>query len=870
MNEIEKSNRRVEMSAVLSDAVYNYEKAYTGAIEGNPEKVTKDVLNDAGIHKDSYEIVDKMYDPDSGVAAIAVKDTMTGETYISYAGTNMKADGHKDPIVDLAIALNDSLYLKEKNKPALDFYDRVEASGHYISTTTGHSYGEFQAGRTAMERQVPYNFGYQGAPQSVNGKTANEMVAAGDATWYREVVANSNNFEEFKVNIILYIFKISNHKVLTPILPNDKILKQYWDYLSHLKDTSPEVLKAAKEEAERIEALRKNYKGYSVTFSTTRDVLTNIAWAQDGKEISFGGQALDNSAAETLLDNNTWLVLKFLGITRETKYPGNVVAIDLPIHHNMTKYRENAEAMEYTKQVVLEQLFAVDIDGDGSLDFAVTPENTTTRDLLKKYGDSKEIRLDTTSMRILITNLESSLGHAEDLLEVVQRTSQANENVMNNLSSRTNNLKEAVFQHLQSISLIEAIQKIDNAFSTYDGMKETFKTLNAYDPYDFSRNFDWFGFSGLNDYFYSNGNNFDHGAIASKLYSAKFNSELTLLDIEVHKMTSKGKSEGNIWAESATSTYLGVRGAELVNSFEGMIEKSTTGLDKRSHFGDGIPQAVNEILKVLEQNIKTIISCISYTISVAEIIKTALEETDRGLARNIDDLDFSSVPDVNTSVSQDYNTYLEESGIFDDRDVISAFDDQIDVRAEDLANQMSTSFSSYLDSAKSYIQNTNKVINTSRDNLKDLINDFPTEIYYKNKFDDKDDKKFYGTVESEISISGTIRTAASDIDILDIDLTTAATTINLVVSMLGGFKPAFRNGMEDAFYGAAELKGVVRAQKAVGAVVKSLQIRFTNFKSDLESLASGAAVQALGYKLGDMTNLMGNVSHVIDDCFGDS
>ena len=227
MNGIEKSNRRVEMSAVLSDAVYEYEKGYTAG-EDNPIKRTEIFLKDAGIDGDSYKIVDKMYDSDSGVAAIAVKDTMTGETYISYAGTNMEADGHKDPIVDLAIGLNDTLYLKEKNKPALDFYDRVEASGHYISTTTGHSYGEFQAGRTAMERQVPYNFGYQGAPQSVNGKTANEMVAAGDATWYREVVANSNNFEEFKVNIILYIFKISNHKVLTPILPNDKILKQYY------------------------------------------------------------------------------------------------------------------------------------------------------------------------------------------------------------------------------------------------------------------------------------------------------------------------------------------------------------------------------------------------------------------------------------------------------------------------------------------------------------------------------------------------------------------------------------------------------------------------------------------------------------------
>lgn len=104
MNGIEKSNRRVEMSAVLSDAVYEYEKAYTSG-QKDPTLKADDVLKKAGINPKSYDIVDSMYDPDSGVAAIAVKDTMTGETYISYAGTNMKADGHKDPIVDLAIAL---------------------------------------------------------------------------------------------------------------------------------------------------------------------------------------------------------------------------------------------------------------------------------------------------------------------------------------------------------------------------------------------------------------------------------------------------------------------------------------------------------------------------------------------------------------------------------------------------------------------------------------------------------------------------------------------------------------------------------------------------------------------------------------------
>ena len=875
MNGIEKSNRRVEMSAVLSDAVYEYERAYTDG-GTSPELMAVGVLKDAGIDDKSYKIVDSMYDEKSGVAAIAVEDKLTGETYISYAGTDYEADGHKDIIVDMAIGLNDSLYLKEKSQPAIDFYDRVEAKGHYITTTTGHSYGEFQSGRVALERQVLYNYGFQGAPQSVNGPTAQQMIANGNSTLFK-IIHSSNSFEEFKFRLKSDVF-VTNNVIKSATLglkkdaiklPDDDVLKQYWDYFSHLKETSPETLKAAEEEAKRVEELRKNYKGHSVTFSTTRDALTNVAWAQSGKEISFKGQTLDGEITEWLLDAGTPALLFLLGITMETKYPGSVIAVDLPIHHNMTEYRKSAEALQYTKQIVVEQLFGVDIEGDGIFDFAVTPENSTTKDLFPKSGSSKEIRLDTTSMTILITNLRVSLGHAKDLADVVKRTIQANEEVMNGLSNRKNNLKDAVFQHLKSISLIDAVQKIDKAYSNYDSITGTLQTLNDYDPNDFSRKFDWLGASGSYDYFDSSGNKFDHGAITSKLGEMKYNSWYVLLDIKLHELGSKGKSGGTLWAQPSMSTNMGSKGAELVNSFEGMIEKSTNGLDNRSHFGDGIPQAVNEILKVLEQNIQTIISCISYTISVAEIIKTALEETDRGLARNIDSLDFSSVPDVNTSVSQDYNSYLEESGIFDDRDVISAFDDQIDVRSEDLANQMSTSFSSYLDSVKAYIEKTNKVITTTKDNLQEIVNEFPTAIYYKKKFDDKDKKKFYGIVETQISVSATIRTAITDIDSVDIDLTTAVTTINLVVSMLGGFKPAFRNGMEDAFYGAASLQGIVRAQKAIGAVIKSLQIRFTNFKSDLDSLASGTAAQALGYKVGDMTSLMGNVSQVIDDCFGD-
>ncbi|KXT83686.1 hypothetical protein STRDD11_01355 [Streptococcus sp. DD11] len=861
MDAIQESNRRVEISADISDFVYTYENDYAAGLPPL-ENVNKE-LSEAG-YGGTLEIVDSMYDEKTGVAAIAVYDDDTKETYIAYAGTNYDADGTKDIITDMAIGLNDSLYLKEMSKPAVDFYERVEAKGNSITMTTGHSYGEFLAGRVALEKQVIYNYGYQGAPQSVNGQTAQEMLTSGGSGLF-DIIYNSKNYEEFERSI-KHFANGPNYKIK---LPSDKELKEYWDYFERLKMTSPEKVEAAKAEAARVTKLQKNYHGQSITFSSTRDVLTNIAWEQGKGELSFGGQVLSGNIGESLLDAATPGLMKFLGISKDTVYPEKVVAIDVPIEHNMTKYRTSEEALLYTKQTVLAQMFGVDLDGDGTLEFAVTPENTTTRDLIPKRGGSQKIALDTASMAALVANLKVCLSQAQELEKLAQQTIAANENVMNGLSNRRNNLKDAVVQHLESISLIEAVQKIDTAYSNYGSITGTFNTLNAYDPQEFSRKFDWFGTSGLYDYLDAEDNPFNHGAITASLTSMKSKNESLVLDINLHKLAEGGKSDGKLWPQDAMYTKMGTKGQELVNSFENMIEKSTSGLANRAHFADGIPDAVNEILKVLLQNIQTIISCIQYTFSVAGMIKAALEETDNGLARNIDSLDFSSVPTVDTSVSQDYNTYLEESGIFDDRDVISAFDDQIDVKASELANQMSSAFSGYLASVRAAITETNTVMTTAKSNLQSVKDEFPTQIFYKVKFEDKKKKQLYGTVEQQISIASTIRTAITDIDSVDLDLTTAITTINLAVSMLGGFYQPFRNGMEDAFYGATNLQGIVRSQKAIGAVLSSLNTRFTNFKSDLAGFGSGAAVDALGYKLGDMTNLMGNVTKVIDDCFGD-
>ncbi|HHT7814935.1 TPA: hypothetical protein ACT2IF_002336, partial [Streptococcus suis] len=182
MNTQEELIRRVHVSADISDYVYTYEINYTKYIqernEGNNnysnEKINELARNETPTPKNT-KISHSAYDSTTGVAAIAVYDSVTGETYIAYAGTNMDADGSADVISDVNIGFNNSLALKKLEESATSFYREVQKSGANVTVTTGHSFGDFLSTRVAIVEQTPYKFGYQGAPQSVSVKTILEM-----------------------------------------------------------------------------------------------------------------------------------------------------------------------------------------------------------------------------------------------------------------------------------------------------------------------------------------------------------------------------------------------------------------------------------------------------------------------------------------------------------------------------------------------------------------------------------------------------------------------------------------------------------------------------------------------------------------------
>ncbi|RFU49940.1 hypothetical protein DDV22_11290, partial [Streptococcus chenjunshii] len=86
LNNAEKLERRVDISAEISDYVYKYEQNYTEIMSKQP-KLSEGELNTKALENvappSDTTITDAMYDEETGVAALAVEDSQTGETYIA-------------------------------------------------------------------------------------------------------------------------------------------------------------------------------------------------------------------------------------------------------------------------------------------------------------------------------------------------------------------------------------------------------------------------------------------------------------------------------------------------------------------------------------------------------------------------------------------------------------------------------------------------------------------------------------------------------------------------------------------------------------------------------------------------------------------
>ncbi|WP_244228375.1 SA1320 family protein [Streptococcus suis] len=823
----EEINRRVTVSADISASVYEFEKYFVKNSAWLSDKskqdinmVKRELISKKAPLPPNTELTNYYYDPSTGVAAIAVKDNQTGETYIAYAGTNVEADSIQDPISDLHIGFSNQLPLRRIEDSATAFYREVQESGANVTVTTGHSYGDFLATRVAIVEQTPYKFGYQGAPQSVS----------------------TRSFLEINYDLILLSGQVTKEEL------------DAW-------------IRAEKMEEERVNQLIANYSGYSATFATTADALTNALWEQKPNEIQFDGRVVlggfDLDLAKSLLLH---IVKRKLNTEVDTSYVGNVIAIDVPIEHKMSAYKNSMEAMHYTTTAVLADLNSVDFNRDGVADFVLSPEYLVKTPIIPAWasgGAGSTINLDLGVLEVVATNLRGISTYLSDLLTLNGEGISANLQVADGVNQRKESYKETISEQLESIALVQAVKDIDSAFEQIVDLETMLSTIVSYDSYEFSRRFDNWGSSVFYSWYKGNGSSWNYNSVVNSL---------TRLSIGSGELRSVARNNSDVGPSKyggifsiGTRTNVARRGEELINSFEEEIESVTKGIGNRSSYSDGIPLAIGEVLDVIHFNLQAVIQCVNYTVEVVEKIKDAMISVDAQLASDITKLDLSFISPVDVSIYTDYQTFLESTGVFDDMSVLKAYDDQIDKKAEELANSMSSEFSNYLSEVSSEISSTNSLLSTIISTSNKLTNQMDTNIYYK-EWGEKE-KHYYGRVGDFISISYAISRLQSESSEIDRMLTTASTKVNTVVGALGNLYEPFRRGAEDAIYGLSGLEAIVKAQLSISEVLLSMKSRFEEMKVQISS-NQGVAVNALGEKMDEIISLMSTSEQLITDCFG--
>lgn len=145
-----------------ANLAYEFEKVRTQMPE---VKKRDDLIQNAQRKKvipNNLEYIDDFYDEVTGTSGTAFKDKDTGKVIIAYSGTNMEADGIKDPLVDVfGIALGFGIHYA----PPYAFYEKMAAKyGPENLILTGHSLGGNIAQRVALRFNAPMTIVYNPAP----------------------------------------------------------------------------------------------------------------------------------------------------------------------------------------------------------------------------------------------------------------------------------------------------------------------------------------------------------------------------------------------------------------------------------------------------------------------------------------------------------------------------------------------------------------------------------------------------------------------------------------------------------------------------------------------------------------------------------
>ena len=521
------------------------------------------------------------------------------------------------------------------------------------------------------------------------------------------------------------------------------------------------------------------------------------------------------------------------------------------------------------KKVILEEL---DVENDGKVDFKINVENWYPEKLfspkyVKTVKGSLEIKINHESLQSLSGELKNSIADLETALSILNRAETYN----NELSSRKENRKETLGQyvadHLKQIQVLDMIGKIDSFFADLETKKGKYAEFSGYSGRYFSSKFIE---EELNNkvFIKENGGRFEYYEISCNLTDVGDSSQGVLSNIRKTGSVPSIGGKGSIVSLSVRSS-IGKLGESVINGFEGRIRESFRGENNRSGFDDGIVDALKEIIQVEKKNVQTLINCFQYMNSTVQLTNYSFNRSDTDLGNklkaNEEVVGNYQVP----ALAVDYNTFLNQSGVFDDVAVVKAFDNQVDTRTKELSKDMQGKLGDYFQQAKVFMQGSLDSVRRNKDYAEKVVADYPTQIYYKERKESgiDNEKKYYGSVEGEVRQSGGIKELAQIGAQLVEKHQSTLDNIDIVNEGLSQIEGLLQDSLEELIYGYDNLSGILKAHNIVSQILAKINTQATVF-NDLLNKNTGQTINGLNGRLEEIINITNNVNTMVDDCFG--
>ena len=523
-----------------------------------------------------------------------------------------------------------------------------------------------------------------------------------------------------------------------------------------------------------------------------------------------------------------------------------------------------AEAKNKVRDAVINKVqgLSVDVDHDGKLDAQFGKDKLLTTELMPGSGAGKDIVINFSSLQGLSKNLQGLLEDIKQIRELLTKSTTTNSTVESRKANRTETLEQSIVSYLEQINLIKSIKNLDDFYTKLEGKEKLFSEIASYSTFQFSRQFDWFGFSNKK-WCYRSGASWDYGIVTKLLDSlSKKASETwgTISKIVVIQGSLPGTA--NI-IQLNTKTGIAQKGEDTINSFKKSIDDTLKGEGIRSAFDDGIANPLTDVLKVELTNVNKMEECINSMIGSVDALAESHRNNDATIEQN-----WRSNQDVMGgyevgSIPTDFDTFVKKSNLFDDLEVLKAFDQQVDNTTKSLGDSMITAFSGYLTESKSSVDATHSGLNDTESAASDVIAEFATEICYKVKLS----INFYNTVEACISIASSIKEIKNFIDNIEQEYQETIQTIFNTGNSLPSLKTQLRSYLEDAIYNYSTLSDVVKGQRVIASIMNRIYTQALGFLRLVDE-NKGKSIEALAERMGEMGTMASHISQVVEQCFG--